>query len=115
MEADTASRIFKAIGISGNSAGLFATGIYGVVKVVMTLLGLLFMTEQLGRKWSLIVGGLGQAFAMFYIGINQAVNPVKPQMDSNSTFAIVCVYLFVVFYSFGWVSTLSKPHYIRLY
>ena len=25
-------------------------------------------TEQLGRKWSLIIGGTGQAFAMFYIG-----------------------------------------------
>jgi SP family sugar:H+ symporter-like MFS transporter len=61
-------------------------------------------TEQLGRKWSLIIGGSGQAFAMFYIGINQAVHPVVPgqALNGNSTFAIVCVYLFVVFYSFGW-------------
>lgn len=61
-------------------------------------------TEQLGRKWSLIIGGSGQAFAMFYIGINQAVHPVVEgqSLNGNSTFAIVCVYLFVVFYSFGW-------------
>lgn len=40
---------------------------------------------------------------MFYIGINQAVNPVKEgdPLSGNSIFAIVCVYLFVVFYSFG--------------
>lgn len=64
----------------------------------------MFATEQLGRKWSLILGGLGQAFAMYYIGINQAVNPtVEGQgLNGTSTFAIVCVYLFVVFYSFGW-------------
>lgn len=41
---------------------------------------------------------------MFYIGVNQAVNPVKEgdALHGNSIFAIVCVYLFVVFYSFGW-------------
>jgi SP family sugar:H+ symporter-like MFS transporter len=38
-------QIFKSIGL-GSSAGLFATGIYGVVKVVMTALALAFMTEQ---------------------------------------------------------------------
>jgi hypothetical protein len=50
-----------------------------------------------------LIGSAGQAFAMFYIGVNQAVNPVKTgdALNGTSTFAIVCVYLFVVFYSFG--------------
>jgi len=40
---------------------------------------------------------------MFYIGVNAAVNPTKPgdPLTGNSIFAIICVYLFVVFYSFG--------------
>ena len=40
---------------------------------------------------------------MFYIGINSAVNAVKDgdSLSGNSIFAIICVYLFVVFYSFG--------------
>ena len=40
---------------------------------------------------------------MFYIGVNSAVNPTKEgdPLTGNSIFAIVCVYLFVVFYSFG--------------
>jgi hypothetical protein len=51
------------------------------------------------------VGAAGQAFAMFYVGVNQAVNPTKDgdSLTGTSIFAIVCVYLFVVFYSFGWV------------
>lgn len=57
-------QIFKSIGLSSTSAGLFATGIYGVVKVTMTALSLMLAVEQLGRKWCLIIGGLGQAFAM---------------------------------------------------
>lgn len=53
-------------------------------------------------QWSLIVGAGGQAFAMFYIGINQAVHPTDQTLSGNNIFAIICVYLFVVFYSFGW-------------
>ncbi|GAB7331250.1 hypothetical protein MBLNU13_g02711t1 [Cladosporium sp. NU13] len=116
-----APQIFKSVGLSGGSAGLFATGIYGIVKIVVTAVGLMVATEQLGRKWSLIIGGSGQAFAMFYIGINQAVHPVVEgqSLTGNSTFAIVCVYLFVVFYSFGWgpipfvLSAECAPNHVR--
>jgi SP family sugar:H+ symporter-like MFS transporter len=97
-----APQIFKQIGLTGNSSGLFATGVYGIVKIVVTAVGLMAFTEQLGRKWSLIMGSIGQAFAMYYIGINQAVHPPTGQLDGNAIFAIICVYIFVVFYSFGW-------------
>jgi hypothetical protein len=96
---------FASIGLTGTSAGLFATGIYGVVKVVVTAIGLMLFTEQLGRKWSLIIGATGQAFAMYYIGIHSAVagpTVAGASLNSSGLFAIVCVYLFVVFYSFGW-------------
>ncbi|KAF1995987.1 general substrate transporter [Amniculicola lignicola CBS 123094] len=116
-----APQIFKSVGLAGTSAGLFATGVYGIVKIVCTAAGLMFATEQIGRKWSLLVGSAGQAFAMFYIGINQAVNPVKAgdALTGSSTFAIVCVYLFVVFYSFGWgpipfvLSSECSPNHVR--
>jgi SP family sugar:H+ symporter-like MFS transporter len=76
--------------------------VYGIVKIVVTAIGLMAFTEQLGRKWSLIIGSVGQAFAMYYIGVNQAVHPPTGELDGNAIFAIICVYLFVVFYSFGW-------------
>lgn len=77
-------QIFKSIGLAGVSAGLFATGIYGVVKVVITALGLMFATEQLGRKWSLIIGGTGQAFAMFYIVSSLYCEPRRPSETNNN-------------------------------
>jgi SP family sugar:H+ symporter-like MFS transporter len=85
----------------------------------MTAIGLMAFTEQIGRKWSLLIGSIGQAFAMFYIGVNQAVHPPTGELDGNSTFAIVCVYLFVVFYSFGWgptpfiLSSECSPNHVR--
>lgn len=109
-----APQIFREIGLVGTSSGLFATGVYGIVKIVVTAIGLMAFTEQLGRKWSLIIGSLGQAFAMFYIGVNSAVHPPQGDLDGNSIFAIICVYLFVVFYSFGksssscWISKANK-------
>ncbi|KAI9642563.1 hypothetical protein NHQ30_009368 [Ciborinia camelliae] len=114
-------QIFATVGLKGTSAGLFATGIYGVVKVFVTAAGLLFATEQVGRKWCLIIGGMGQAFAMFYIGINQAIHPpvVGAPLNGHSIFAIICVYLFVVFYSFGWgpipfvLSSECSPNHLR--
>ena len=98
-------QIFASVGLQGTSAGLFATGIYGVVKVMFTALGLLFATEQIGRKWSLLTSAAGQAFAMYYIGIHTGITgPIVAGagLSSSGIFAIVCVYLFVVFYSFGW-------------
>lgn len=114
-----APQIFKKIGLVGNSSGLFATGVYGIVKIVVTAIGLMAFTEQIGRKWSLIIGSIGQAFAMFYIGVNQAVHPPTGELNGNSIFAIVCVYLFVVFYSFGWgptpfiLSSECSPNHVR--
>jgi SP family sugar:H+ symporter-like MFS transporter len=68
---------------------------------VVTAIGLMAFTEQIGRKWSLLIGSAGQAFAFFYIGINSAVHPPTGELDGNAIFAIISVYLFVVFYSFG--------------
>ncbi|KAK8229076.1 general substrate transporter [Phyllosticta capitalensis] len=116
-------QIFKNIGLGSSDATLFATGIYGAVKVFFTGLGLAVGVEQAGRKWSLIVGSLGQAFAMYYIGCNQAVHPLKDgetaSLTGNNVFAIICVYLFVVFYSFGWgpiafvLCSESSPNHVR--
>ncbi|KAA8626818.1 quinate permease [Pyrenophora tritici-repentis] len=114
-----APQIFKQIGLAGSTSGLFATGVYGIVKIVVTAIGLMAFTEQLGRKWSLLIGSMGQAFAMYYIGINQAVHPPTGELDGNAIFAIMCVYLFVVFYSFGWgpipfvLASECSPNHVR--
>jgi SP family sugar:H+ symporter-like MFS transporter len=97
-----APQIFKQIGLTGNSSRQFATGIYGIIKIVVTAVGLIAFTAQLGRKCALILGSLGQAFAMYYVSINQAVDPPMGQLDGNAIFAIICAYLFGVFYAFGW-------------
>lgn len=99
-----APQIFGNLGITGQSAGLLATGVYGVVKVVTTGLFMVIAVEQMGRKWCLISGGLIQATALLWIGIYQAIRPAGVPVDAVAYLTIVMVYIFVVGYGLGWSS-----------
>ncbi|GLB40275.1 putative major facilitator superfamily, sugar transporter (TC 2.A.1.1) family protein [Lyophyllum shimeji] len=94
-------QIFAGLGISGTTSGLFATGIYGVVKVVAVGLVLLFAVESLGRKKCLIIGGLGQGAMMLWIGGYSGINK-SGKVVPASYVSIIAVYLYAVFYCVGW-------------
>jgi sugar porter (SP) family MFS transporter len=94
-------QIFAGLGITGTTADLFATGIYGVVKVVFVALTLAFAVESFGRKKCFIVGGLGQAAAMLWIGGYSGIHK-DDTVDAASYVSIVAVYLYAVFFCFGW-------------
>jgi sugar porter (SP) family MFS transporter len=96
-------QIFAGLGITGTTADLFATGIYGVVKTVFVALTLAFLIESFGRKKSLIVGGLGQAATMLWIGGYSGVHKADT-VDASSYVSLVAVYLYAVFFCVGWGS-----------
>jgi hypothetical protein len=52
--------IFSLLGITGSQSGLFATGIYGFVKMTACAVFLLFVSDSLGRRRSLIWTGIAQ-------------------------------------------------------
>lgn len=71
--------IFKNLGITGDSTSLFATGIYGVVKVVACLAFLILAADSLGRRRSLLWTSIAQGLAMFYMGLYVRIAP--PETD----------------------------------
>lgn len=75
MQNYYAPQIFGNLGMSGNEASLFATGIYGVVKVAACAVFLVFAADSLGRRNSLLWTSVGQAVVMFIIGIYGRVEP----------------------------------------
>ncbi|KDN38525.1 MFS quinate transporter-like protein QutD [Tilletiaria anomala UBC 951] len=101
--------IFQSLGISGTSGGLLATGVYGVVKIVTTAFFLMFAIEQIGRKWALVIGGLGQALCLIYIGAYLKVAGPSTSASATPTAggyaAIVLVYVYVTFFGLGWSGT----------
>ncbi|RSL73820.1 hypothetical protein CEP54_000006 [Fusarium duplospermum] len=96
--------IFKSIGLSSSSAGLFATGIYGVVKMVSCAIFILFVTDTLGRRKSLLWTGIVQGLALFYVGFYVRFDPPHPNSPVGPAgyVALVAIYNFAAVYQFGW-------------
>lgn len=99
-----APQIFKALGLQGNEVKLFATGIYGIVKMIACLSFLIFAVDSLGRRRSLLWTSIAQGLAMFYIGFYMRFDPPKGtgNVPPAGYFALVCVFLFAGFFQFGW-------------
>ncbi|KAJ9495653.1 hypothetical protein H2202_008941 [Exophiala xenobiotica] len=63
-----APTIFTDLGVTGNSNSLFATGVYGIVKMCSCAIFITFLADTLGRRWSFVWTGFFMWFCMFYLG-----------------------------------------------
>lgn len=99
-----APQIFKLLGLVGNENKLFATGIYGIVKMVGCLCFLIFAADSLGRRRSLLWTSIAQGTAMFYVGFYVRFDPPLEghAVPGAGYFALVCIFLFACFFQFGW-------------
>ncbi|KAJ0335387.1 hypothetical protein COL922a_009315 [Colletotrichum nupharicola] len=103
---DDAPQIFATLGVEGTENELFATGIYGLVKLIAVLVFLIFVADSLGRRKFLFWTGIGQALTMLYVGVFVAVAKPQDQEGGQVTpagyVALVCVFLFACMFQFGW-------------
>ncbi|KAG9960528.1 general substrate transporter, partial [Aureobasidium melanogenum] len=97
-------QIFQNLGLSSTDAGLFATGIYGVVKMTMCACFLLFAADSLGRRKSLLWTSIAMGCAMLYVGLYVRIKPPIKGADIPGAgyMALVCIYLFAGFFQAGW-------------
>ncbi|KAF2661463.1 quinate permease [Lophiostoma macrostomum CBS 122681] len=100
-----APQIFQTVGLSKSSSSLFATGVYGTVKVVTTAIFLIIGIDFVGRKKSLMAGAVWMSVMMFIIGAVLATHPPdtkSPNVSSASIAMVVMIYLYVIGYSASW-------------
>lgn len=100
-----APTIFESIGIAKTNASLFASGIYGIVKTVCTAIYLIIGIEQVGRKWSLGLGGLWMGLWFFIIGAIGKTHPPNansPHVTAASKMMAASLYIYVMGYCFSW-------------
>ena len=99
--------IFANLGVTGTATGLFATGVYGIVKVCACASYLLFAADSLGRRRSLLWTSIAQGSVMLYIGLYIRFDPPlgAKSIPPAGYVALVCIYLFAVFFQFGWGAT----------
>ncbi|KAJ7029274.1 hypothetical protein C8F04DRAFT_1043532 [Mycena alexandri] len=74
------------------------------VQVISVSLVLAFAVEGIGRKKCLILGGLGRALMMLWIGgFTAFLPPATPVAPSALSYlSVLAVYLYAVFYCIGW-------------
>ncbi|KAK4698530.1 hypothetical protein P7C70_g7745, partial [Phenoliferia sp. Uapishka_3] len=101
--------IFKSIGITGTSTGLFTTGIFGVIKTIGALVWAFIVIDRFGRRGILLVGAAGGAVGMFaiaaYIKIVQPQLHPEPTLPSSGIAALFFFYLWTIFYAVSWNGT----------
>ncbi|PGH15205.1 hypothetical protein AJ79_02570 [Helicocarpus griseus UAMH5409] len=106
-----APKFFAMLGTTGQSEKLFATAIFGVVKLISSLACALFVVDFLGRKRALGYGITLQFLSMLYVAIYLAIVPsikdgVQPEGHAKraGTAAIVAIYVSGVGWALGWNS-----------
>ncbi|KAI5460216.1 general substrate transporter [Mariannaea sp. PMI_226] len=62
-----APTMFKQLGLSGNTSGLLATGVYGIVNTLSTLPAL-FLIDKIGRRPLLMAGAAGTCISLAIVG-----------------------------------------------
>lgn len=99
-----APQILKSLSINGTATNLFATSIYGIVKMTTCAAFLLFAADSLDRRRSLLWTSIAQDTAMFYIGLYVRINPPATghAVPPAGYVAPVCVFLLAGFFQFGW-------------
>lgn len=101
--------VFKSIGVTGTSASLLTTGIFGVIKTVVTLIWLFYLIDNFGRRNLLMVGAVAGGLCMYYIAgyiavAKPALHPTKT-LGSGGISAMVFFYLWTACYTPSWNGT----------
>lgn len=103
--------VFSSLGITGTNTGFLTTGIFGVVKTVLTFIWLFWLIDRLGRTKLLMLGALGGSICMWYIAAYiKIVDPTKHkntsgQLSSGGISAVFFFYLWTAFYTPSWNGT----------
>ncbi|CAD0083812.1 unnamed protein product [Aureobasidium vineae] len=98
-------RIFKSIGLNGQSTGLYATGIYGIVRLVCVIIAMYYVVDRFGRRKMLMGGAAVMATAMWFIGAYiKIANPAQHAvgLSAGGYAAVAFIYIFAVGFCFSY-------------
>jgi hypothetical protein len=97
-------RIFKSIGLKGTNTGLYATGIYGIVRLISVCIAMIWVVDRFGRRKMLMAGSAVMSISMWYIGaFVKVANPsASEEISAGGYAAATFIYIYAVGYCFSW-------------
>ncbi|KAK3209169.1 hypothetical protein GRF29_69g988652 [Pseudopithomyces chartarum] len=107
-----APKYFEMMGTTGQNEKLFATAIFGLVKLISSVICALFLVDFIGRKRALSSGITLQLVAMLYMAIFLFIDksisvkgaPQSGSMKHAAMGAIVMIYVSGFGWALGWNS-----------
>lgn len=103
--------IFKELGYSSTEVSLLATGVYGIVKMVSSILFSFFIVDRFGRRPALLVGCVVMAVCMFYVAAFTKMvgdDPAAANLGSSGSpggrAALAMIYIYIIANSASWTS-----------
>ncbi|CAK7207387.1 hypothetical protein SEUCBS139899_010197 [Sporothrix eucalyptigena] len=102
--------IFEELGYSTTEVALLATGVYGIVKMVSSVLFSFFIVDRFGRRPPMLVGAVVMAVCMFYVGAFTKIvgnDPATANVGGGSPggqAALAMIYIYIIANSASWTS-----------
>lgn len=97
--------LFRQAGLSSETASFLASGVSALAILAATILATLF-SDVVGRRKSVIGGGLAMATYMVVMGSLYASKSVHSDRGAGRWVVIVMIYLFAITFSASWAVTL---------
>lgn len=95
--------------MSGTNTGFLTTGIFGVIKTVLTVVWMFLLIDNLGRRKLLMIGAGGGSICMWiigaYISTRDVDAPPSASLGSGGIAAMFFFYLWTAFYTPSWNGT----------
>lgn len=100
-------RIYASLGFHGVSSQFLATGIYGVVRFVCTLIAMVLVVDRLGRRTMILFGSVSMGLCMWYIGAYLSIAHPEQHTGtgdrpSSAYSAIVFIYIYAACFCFSY-------------
>lgn len=90
------------IGVKGDSTSLLTTGVYGVVKTVVSILYVGYLVDRIGRRLPLLVGATLQATSMLYLALYLRFAGTTTNAVGGTPAGGIVGIIFIYIYAFGW-------------
>ncbi|CAD6589438.1 MAG: hypothetical protein CYPHOPRED_004840, partial [Cyphobasidiales sp. Tagirdzhanova-0007] len=99
------SNILKSLGLTSKTNSYLFSGVYGLMKVSAVIVYAVFLSERLGRRAMLMIGGVGCMCCVLFLTVYLSLHPTASTSGSTGSYAyaaVASICLFAIFYGLSW-------------